>query len=265
MLRRVLNGKQDLTISDTGNDVSRQMWERCGGTAMELYSLNWARPIRPFQAVVRMVEAGSQSGLPASGLLRLGASVIDLAATPVFRRMGNRADADIELEDFEIDVVIEVLQTIRGYSVVPHYDRPSLEWLLDMAGRKVDGAPLRKFIVRNGQGQRIGWFVYVLGEGGVADVLQLFAIQGAEASIMQALIRDADETGAALLRGRVEPGFMRSRVSAYRKHMCVLWDGAWTLVHSRETELIDVFFKGKALFSPFEGEQWTAFNQIFSL
>jgi hypothetical protein len=93
----------------------------------------------------------------------------------------------------------------------------------------------------------------------------MFAFKGEEANVMKALSSNADRAGAVMLRGRVDQGFMRSQVSAYRKQLCILWDGTWMLIHSRDSEMVDAFFKGRALFSPLEGEQWTAFSRIFEL
>ena len=49
LLRRFISGPQDLSMGDSGNDISREMFVSLGGTTVPLYSLHWSRILKPSQ------------------------------------------------------------------------------------------------------------------------------------------------------------------------------------------------------------------------
>ena len=49
LMRRFLDGPQDLSFSDGANDLAEKLWCSCGGVAAGLHNLKWTRVLRPAQ------------------------------------------------------------------------------------------------------------------------------------------------------------------------------------------------------------------------
>lgn len=49
LLRRFVAGPQELSMGDSGNDISREMFVSLGGTTVPLYSIHWSRILKPSQ------------------------------------------------------------------------------------------------------------------------------------------------------------------------------------------------------------------------
>src|SRR5712691_4459966 len=47
IFQHLMNGPQDLSFSDIGNDKSRKIWQSLGGTVASWYGLNWLKVLRP--------------------------------------------------------------------------------------------------------------------------------------------------------------------------------------------------------------------------
>src|SRR5439155_1097840 len=47
LMRTFLTGPQDLSLSDTANEVGRRLWESLGGSVSLIHSLAWTRTLRP--------------------------------------------------------------------------------------------------------------------------------------------------------------------------------------------------------------------------
>ncbi len=54
LLKKLFTGPQDLTMSDTGNDIGRRRWEEMGATTSDLHSLHWIRVLRPARFLVAL-------------------------------------------------------------------------------------------------------------------------------------------------------------------------------------------------------------------
>ena len=52
LLRSVVKGPQDISISETTNLISQELWEPLGGKVVPLLSLDWFRPLRPVGATL---------------------------------------------------------------------------------------------------------------------------------------------------------------------------------------------------------------------
>ena len=47
LLRAFLSGPQDLSFSETSNDISQRMWQKAGGERLTATSVDWLRILRP--------------------------------------------------------------------------------------------------------------------------------------------------------------------------------------------------------------------------
>ncbi len=67
LLKAFVDGPQDLSFSETANEVSTQLWTRLRGVVLPQYSLDWVRVIRPAGFVVDLAASRVR---PAHGLDR---------------------------------------------------------------------------------------------------------------------------------------------------------------------------------------------------
>jgi hypothetical protein len=142
-------------------------------------------------------------------------------------------------------------EVMRGKALQPVYDAHSLAWMLDQAGRKTRNGTLRGRAVLDGEGRPIGWYLYYVLKGGVSEVVQLAARNGAFDRVLQRLLADAWRHGSAAVRGRLDPSYVQelsARLCWFRR------EGAWLLVHSRHADLMAAIHQGDAFFSRLEGE-----------
>jgi hypothetical protein len=88
------------------------------------------------------------------------------------------------------------------------------------------------------------------------EVLQVAAMDGEEDLVVRQLLADAYMHGATAVSGRFEPSLLTA-MGNNRVH--ISRSGAWTLMHSRRTEILEALHRGDAFFSRLEAEWWMRF------
>jgi len=252
LLKTFFGGPQDLSLADGAGVVSKRIWERCGGSAMPLYSFDWFRPLRPVRGLLELLAAMRARALPFTTALRLLGGVTDVVGSRVIRGLVAKPVADVSTETLQAGFVPVALEQMNELSLKPRYDANSFAWLLRMSRQRSCNDDVRACVVRDHRRDAIGWFVYVLERDGVAFVLQLLATSGNLGIVLQAAIQDATACGLALLRGAVDPRDLQS----YRENECLVYTGRWMLVQSRRPELLEPFRLGTALVTCLDGERW---------
>jgi predicted ATP-grasp superfamily ATP-dependent carboligase len=254
LLQHCMAGPQDLTLADGSNDDARQLCARIGIVAPLAYSMHWTRPLRPARyALSRLAERGSVPA-PFGAAARPLAAATDLLAA---RLRPNRFlhDPD-DLIEAPLDpgmMLAHLPEMMRGAALRPEYDARTLAWLLDQAARKTRHGVLRTRSVSDSEHRVLGWFLYYLQPGGVSEVLQIVAVEGAFDQVLQRMLADAWRHGSMAVRGRVEP---RYAAELSQRHCWFRREGTWTLAHSRHPELIAAIQAGDAFLSRLEGEWW---------
>lgn len=245
LLGRVFAGPQDLLLSDISNAAGRRIWEGLGGMTVQLYSLQWQRPVRPVRHALSWLRA---RGVPAllTGALRPFGSLADFVLTR------GSATAGYSVEDLPVDVQATRLRDLLGgRALQPEYDEQWLEWILELAQRNEPHRVLHRRLVLDDRQDPAGWFLYFLEPDGQAEVVQLVARKNAAGPVFQALLADARSAGAAMVSGRLEPG-MVSEMSA--RHCYIREAGLWTLAHTKQAEILNAILGGNAFLSRLEGE-----------
>lgn len=249
LLRSFFGGPQELSISDSANELSQLMWSKLGGRTAGAYSMEWLRVFRPVGFAVAM--AGERGG---SRSLRRLAVPLDGLAT----RIGWRLFALVEESDRGVDVedeeLLEVLPRLaERYALRPAWDRRSLAWFLSHAAEKERYGGLVRRVIRGRGGAPTGAYLYCVRPRGVGFVLQMLAALGAEEAVVDDLLADARRRGAVAVRGRVQPEFsdVLLRRRAFFLH------AASTVVHSRRADLVSVIAGGEALITGLAGESWS--------
>jgi hypothetical protein len=249
MLRRVFERPLDLVLADLANDRARRLWEGVGGRTALLGSLSWSRALRPGRFLMsritrrRLLKPLAFAATPIAGIAD------SIAARYARRRLPPVVDHTSE--DLDPETVVTCLPTVcRERALRPDYDAGSLQWLLEVISRANQRKPLRQQLVRDAQREVVGWFLYAIGAGGEANVLQMVASKRSAEAVLQILFADAWSQGSVVLSGRFDAGFMGPLSS----QGCVLSQGPWMLVHSKQADVLDAIFSGEAFLSRLEGE-----------
>jgi hypothetical protein len=254
LMRAFLAGPQDVCLAEAG-EASRRIWEGLGGTTSLVYSLDWTRILRPSHyAVYQMKKRGLPLQLAWIG--RSFGTFADMLANRLkyspFRQTEQGPQEELSNED--------LLRGISGFprqsGLRPQYDEYSLNWLLDVLGRKTALGKLQKMAVRNANQELIGWYLYYLKPGGVSRVLQVIARPGSFENVLRHLFYHAWRRGVVALVGRVEPHHLRDLSANH----CMLNCSSWMLLHARRPELLEALHRDDAFFTPLEGEFWISID-----
>jgi len=253
LMRRLLGGPQDLTIADRANDSSRVLWLRLGGQELVHGSVGWYRILRPGSLVGSLVgRNGSGTGTLVRRSLGAGLRAAALPVDALARRATSLAP-DVPagtLEPLTADVLLdEVADLGSRVRLHPAYDAEFLRWLFaELDGLRHLGTVTARR-VRDDRGRVQGWFLYLLPQSGVAQVLQV-GVTGDADLVLDHLVRQAWIEGAAAVLGRLEPAL----AGVLSRRGIVLRRTARALVHARAPELLAVLGSPQSLLSHLDGE-----------
>jgi hypothetical protein len=253
LVRTFMKGTQDISITDSANESSKQLLRSLGFTVVPIYSVQWARPLRP-----SLYGVNTLSRLKKSGAIKLAGSVAKpfcsladaLAASAGFSPFRQAAPETID-EELDVATLLQCLADIPAKNwILPEYDQNSLNWVFEFIAKRKALGDLRKGLVRD-KGKIVGWYVYGTGAGGIGEVLQIGAASSSIGIVLDHLFYDAWKRGLIGLQGRMEPQFMEeltARLCFFFRH------GSWTLMHSNRPELSAMMQGGTAFFSRLDGE-----------
>jgi hypothetical protein len=255
LMRRLFDGRQELTITDTANELSQSLWTKCGGTIAFPHTFNWLRPLRPFSAGTEMASRVLPrfASMLAYPLARFG----DAITSPLpFNPFKVRTKPDCVVEDMDTSAHLEAIQSIPQHSLMPSYDLASLQWLIDKAKQsETEGALVRR-IVRSHDGRVKGWFVYYQNRRSIGRVLQLVATGPSIQEVFNCLVWEAHAAGLTGLWGRTDP----IHPDLATQKLCVFFAKPMVLAHSKRPGIIHSIQAGKMFFSGLEGELWMSVN-----
>jgi hypothetical protein len=254
LLQAFLSGPQDLSLADEANDASRAIWERLGGSTAVLYSIHWTFALHPARFLQLRIARRPGWKRWAFMLTPISRAIETVAAGTL---QSTISTATISLEEgLSVESLLMCCDSLwHSDSLRPIYDRYSLEWLL---GRSGDGHALQGAAVRKGTQEIIGWFLYYLDLGGVAEVVQIGSQKGSARLVLDELFRHAQRQGAVALRGRMEAGFMPEILACPRLSYGRRF---WTLIHSSKPEVLDTIRRGEAFLTRLEGEWCLRFDR----
>jgi hypothetical protein len=235
LLRRLLGGPQDVTVTDTASELVERIWMRLGGSRVELKELHWVGVLRPWSigAGLAAAQAGRPSAHGARGALRVTAAGLDAVTTRVAAPLLPGRPAGTTVEPLTPELLLEHLPAVAGDRPHLAYDPAYLRWLFDEMSATPRRGRLVAHLVRNDRGRALGWYAYYLRRGWRSEVLQVAGGDRDIGGVVDQLLWHAREHGAAALRGRLEPGL----VQEVARRRCLLWHRGGTLVHSRDRAL----------------------------
>jgi len=254
LLRSVIKGPQDISISETTNLLSQGLWERLGGTVLPLLSMDWLRIMRPASAALSMLVERH----PRAALLAPAARIGDAIGrrwtnghlqppTPSARltRQSNPTEAEM----------VSALRALAGLvELHPAWSgEGDIGWFLAQAERKERYGALHHALLRDRKGDLAGCYIYHGKAGGAGRALQVLARPDCADDVVDHLFFDAGEAGLAALRGRSTPQL----ANALMKRNCIFMHRASTVIHTANGDLAVAAARGEALITGLAGESWT--------
>ena len=254
LMRRFLNGPQDLSMADEANSVTRAIWQELGGTTSILFSMHWVYPLRPMRLGLevllrkhpRLAAIATRASAPLTAPLdRIAVRMLPGAA----EHAPNRRFTEEELTPEALEAALR--EGVGQASLRPDHDAHFLRWQLRRAAGLSRNGSLRKFLLKTEENDVAGWAIYYLNPGGLSEVVQLNAVPPHQDAVLDYLVDHARRAGAAGLRGRLEPGIQE----ALSNRRCMFHCGpSWTVVHARDRKLLETFMRGDVFFSRLDGE-----------
>ncbi|MGH6923190.1 MAG: hypothetical protein ACRED5_05415, partial [Propylenella sp.] len=253
LLRSVIKGPQDISISETTNLLSQGLWERLGGTVLPLLSMDWLRIMRPASAALALLAERNGRAAIFAPAARLGDMIGRRWSrgleppTPSARltRHEDPSDADMASAVCALADLVELHPAWSGAG--------DIGWFLAQAERKERYGSLRRAVLTNGKGDPVGCYIYHGKPGGAGRALQVLARPDAVDEVVDHMFHDAARTGLAALRGRSTPQL----ANALLKRNCIFMHRASTVIHTANKELASAAERGEALITGLAGESWT--------
>ena len=237
LVRRLIAGPQELTITDGATNEVQAMWGRLGGSTGGITCLGWTKVLRPAKLAAALVarRRGASFGGGHSGRVRVGPSGDEL--TP--------------------EALIEQLRRVRA-RLRPDYDPGFLGWLFAEMERVEGRGPLARRLVRDDRGEPLGWYVAYLPPGGIAQAIGVGTVRPDAGPVLDRLFADARAVGACGVQGRTEP----ATLAALTARRCVFRRTEWALVHYADDEVAAAAGREQALLTRLEGEWWMAYHML---
>jgi hypothetical protein len=253
LLRSVVKGPQDISISETTNLVSQGLWEPLGGKVLPLLSLDWVRVLKPASTALSVVAEKLPEARIAAPLFRggdwLGASLTKRSAPSNGRGPVLSAERGASAETFSH----AVSQLTASLELGPDWTSEDLSWLVRHAELKERHGPVHRTVVRDRAGEPAGCYLYHGKPGGMARVLQVLARPRDTDAVVDILLGEARSAGLAALRGRITPQI----VTPLLKRRCLFLHRASTVIHTADAELGRTAAGEGALITGLAGESWT--------
>jgi hypothetical protein len=249
LLRRVLDGPQDLTYGDGASDRMRRLWEANGRTFVAHLSMRWIGIVSPARFAAQRLR-------PRGPALRVTAAVLDRVSPIADRAVagftratgGARGGPSVRTRAMTSGELATRIGGIADRSVRPVYTPDELSWLLSYLGRSDGRAPVRCLGVEL-DGRQVGWIVvrHSIGDATI-QVLQMGSRPGHAGDVLRAAFSLSREEGAASVQGRVDAAILRELWD----HGCVLTRGPWFLIDAPDPELVHAVHAGDAFISSLE-------------
>jgi hypothetical protein len=254
LMRTLMNGPQDLTMTDGATEQTRRILERLGYRSFPSMSMNWFRVFRPSQL---LLSRYTRSGTPARrAIARIGRPVCSLVDRPLagLRELGMAVEdpgktRSRPLDDAELlDLIDEVSRTRR---LRPRYDAGSLGLVLDSWRQATHRGTFTQALVEGPAGEPLGWYLGHVQLDGTSEIIQIGAHDGSDEIVFGRMLVDCERRGSALAQGRSETRLLRPAIA----NGCFFRPAAWTLVHSRNEAIVDAFEAEDVFLSGLENER----------
>jgi Acetyltransferase (GNAT) domain len=247
LLREFFNGRQDFSFTDEASDVSQKIWVALGGSVAPLRGIHWILPLRPVRLACQKY-APPWIANAVDGTAQILGRVISSIPHSTLRN----SVSVLRGEPLSAEAMLACLDELTPQCRLrPRYDAVSLNELIEYAGRKSNGGPLRKVLLRDSENGVAGWYLYYREANGLAEVLQIASREDNQTDVVEHMASDARTHGANALVGRLEPGLAQPLANRF----CLLFRRQYAmLIHSRYPEIRDAIHSQGAFISRLDGE-----------
>ncbi len=256
LIRAMVSGPQDITISETASRTSVAMWRSLRGAVLPGYSLDWLKILSPVGYVVARLARGSS-------IARVAAPVtlaIDriIAHHPVgpqhWRPYVAKAMKSVTSHDVSVHEAARIISDLAtGYDARPLWDGDRLERRLEAASVKSLLGPLTLRAVQGRGPKPAGIFMFHGPKHAVGHVLQVLARPGQAGLVLDEMFRHAASIGLVALRGRADPTLLDAMIG----RDCSLTNTATTVAIARDQTLLETMIAGRAFITGLAGENWS--------
>lgn len=254
LMRAFLAGPQEISLTETANDISTTMWRKLRGTVLPDHSLEWLRIIRPAGFVAEMAA----SAVSAARMLKPLAGPVDALMrrresgwSHLAARIPEGTPASVDVDD---DETVELFQSLTTtFSARPEWRAESLARMISESRRKANYGAMVRRKVTSRDGRPLGMFLYYGDPGRIGRVVQVLFQPGHAGVVLDSMLAHANERAMVALRGRTLPALLEAMLG--RRFMFL--HASSSIAHARDATLLEPFVAGKAFFNGFAGESWT--------
>ena len=258
LLRAFLAGPQDISLTETANDVSTAMWRKLRATVLPDHSLEWLRIIKPAGFCVEMAANITGSARLFAPLARPVDALIRRKPAEESRwtdvPVGGPPGQALATKEADEEATIELIAKFTSaFAVRPQWRPESLRRMVSESHRKALYGQMVRRVVATRDGRPAGLFLYYGDPGRIGRVVQILAAPGQAGPVIDSMVRHAGESGIVALRGRTQPTLLDAMLG--RRFAFV--HASSSVVHARNPALIEPFRSGRAFFNGFAGESWS--------
>ena len=248
LLGRLIGAGQDLTWSESADDIVVRIWRLSGGDLDAARAYDWMLVLRPGGWVGGIAAGAVRGRAPGRATIPVGALPLHAIAR---RRVKNRVGADEAPTESEIAtpelIESEMAAMTRGVRLHVAHDAAHLESLFGVI--EDSGRRLVRRIVRQ-SGRTVGWYAYIAGPNGTANVLHIGAARDLADTVMADLVHVATESGVRVLSGRTEPHLL----GPLRRRLAVFGLARQPVIHAADPALAAMAMSPAAQISRLDGE-----------
>lgn len=235
LMKRMLSGQQDFTVTDGATSEVRAMWSRLGGSTAGVTSIEWTRVFRPLRLAVRLAARRRGWARTRDGSGRIAPATADEELTP--------------------ERLIEQMDRTRA-RLKPAYSAEFVEWLFTELEAVQRRGPLARRVVADRRGRPVGWYVAYLPAKGIAQAIGVGSTSPDAGPILDRLFEDARAAGAIAVQGRIEPAIL----PALAARRCLFRRADWALAHYADDEVAAASGREQSVITRLDGEWWMGYH-----
>lgn len=247
LIRRVLNGPQELSWSDGTTEGVVKIWRSFGGAPDYVRACDFLLVLRPVRWARATVAAGMRRSLSREELPVLGLP-FQAAGHRIARRAYPEPDPEVSGADVDTATVIERMSEMdSSLRVRVDHDREYLDHMFALVEKFAE--PMVRRLVSRGD-RPIGWYAYRPGRRRASHVMHLLAAEGESEAVLGELLEHARANGSSVVAGRAEPHLMEP----LSRRFAVLGYSRQPVVHSKDPELAQALTTEASLLTRLDGE-----------
>jgi hypothetical protein len=212
-------------------------------------TMRWLLALRP--AALGLAVADRQQRRPLVRAVAPAARLVDRIAAGRLRPPA----ATAELRDSSVAAVYDFLEELGDDGQLGFGGTlAEFEWLVNMMRRRTRFGPLSVLTLHSRRETPSGAVIYFPNRRGVAQVAVASAAPGQHGPLLAALRRHAYDQGSVGLMGHAD-----ARLAMEMRHMpcAYIYRNDFTVLHARESSLLDPLRNGDLAMTRLTGEWWT--------